>query len=203
MGKAKVKKVKAAGAGVQVVRLHPVIAQADIPPAQARRMVYAVAKVPNPLGEVTVQGDIRQHKACRRVPQYETLFRSRVIDEAAFVVLGWYADRLGLAMSGLFKSCLNNGGSGGGSAFSHTPASVASPEARADIDWARSFMRPGLLPVFDGVMVDEESFAAIGRRLCPDLSEDVARRRTSEMFKLAVVMLCDGIGTKIKLAIAA
>lgn len=203
MGKAKTKKSKAIKVTPNAAGVHPVIAQADIPQAQAARLVYAVTKVPNPLGEVTVQGEIRQHKACRRVPQFETLYRSKVIDEAAFIVLGWYSDRLGLATSGLFKSCLNNSGSGGGSATSHTPASIASTEARADIAWARTFIRPALLPVFDGVMVEEESFAAIGRRLCPDLSEDWAKRRTSAQFKRAVTMLSEGIGALIKLGSAA
>jgi hypothetical protein len=191
-------KIKA-GLLASAARVHPVIAQAALTPEQAARCVYAVAKVANPLGEVTVQGDIRQHKACRRVPMFETLYRSKVIDDAAFIVLGWYADRLGLAMSGLFKSALNVSGSGGGSANSHTPASLAATEARSDIAWARSFIRPGLLPIFDGVMVEEESFAAIGRRLYPNLANGWRERRVSSEYKAAVQMLGEGIGHLIKL----
>lgn len=174
------------------VRVPEVIVQAGLTPEQAARFVHTVATVPNPLGEVTVQGDIRRHKACRRVPQFETLYRSRVIDDAAFIVLGWYAGRLGLGVAGLFKSCLDMTGR----TVVHAPSRV---DARDDLDWARAHILPGLLPVFDGVMHDDESFAAIARRLFPDLSEDWGKRRASGEFKAAVTMLSTGIGHLIKL----
>lgn len=203
MGKATGKK-QISFATAAPAALPPVIAQAQITEAQAARFVHAVATVPNPYGEVTVKGEIRTHKACRRVAQFETLHRSGVIDRAQFVVLEWYSDRLSLASAGLFKSCLSNaGGGGGGSAISHKPSSIASVDARADIEWSRRFIRPGLLPAFDGVMVDEDSFAAIGRRLYTDLSEDTAKRRISAQFKAAVAMLSKGVGGLIKLGSAA
>lgn len=178
------------------VRVPDVIAQAALTPEQARRFDHVVAKVSNPLGEVTIAGDIRQHKACRRVPQFETLWRAKVIDDAAYIVLGWYWRRLGKGGSGLFKSCLDMTG---GRAV-HTPSTV---DARADIDWARSFVRPGLLPVFDGVMADEEPFAEVARRLYPALAIGWAQRRVSAEFKAAVAMMCEGVGNRIRLENAA
>jgi hypothetical protein len=178
------------------VRIPDVIAQAALTPEQARRFDHTVAKVSNPLGEVTIAGDIRQHKACRRVPQFETLWRAKVIDDAAFIVLGWYWRRLGKGGSGLFKSCLDMTG---GRAV-HTPSGI---DARDDIEWARGFVRPGLLPAFDGVMADEETFADVARRLYPALATGWAQRRVSAEFKEAVALLCAGVGHRIRLENAA
>jgi hypothetical protein len=183
-------------ASASAVRLPDVIAQASLTPEQAARFDHVVSKVSNPLGEVTIAGDIRQHKACRRVPQFETLWRAKVIDDAAFIVLGWYWRRLGKGGSGLFKSCLDMTG---GRAV-HTPSGI---DARDDIDWARSFVRPGLLPVLDGVMADEESFADVARRLYPALATGWAQRRVSAEFKEAVALLCAGVGNRIRLENAA
>ncbi len=178
------------------VRVPDVIAQASLTPEQARRFDHVVANVSNPLGEVTIAGDIRRHKACRRVAQFESLWRAKVIDDAAFIVLGWYWRRLGKGEAGLFKSCLDMTGS----RVAHSPSAI---DARADIDWARAFVRPALLPVFDGVMADEETFADVARRLYPALSEDWGKRRVSAEFKAAVAMLCDGVGNRIRLENAA
>jgi hypothetical protein len=176
------------------VALHPVIMQADVPEAQRRRFVHEVATVANPYGEMMQDGQIKQHKACRRVPHFETLYRSRVIDKTVFVVLEWYANRLARAEGGLFKCGLDTSGTGGGSAGSHIPTTMAAMEARSDVTWARGFIPWDLLPAFDGVMAMGETFEAIGARVYPHLCLDRGKRRASSAFKIAANHLLLGCG---------
>ena len=206
MGKATGKGKRGAPKSAPKARLHPVVEQArnaGLPDAQLQRFTHVVALVPNPYGEVTVQGEIRQHKACRRLPHFETLYRSKVIDYPTYAVLDWYSGRLGLAHAGLFKSGLDVSGSGGGSVFSHNPKSVASVEARADVDWALGFVPAGLHAVLDGVMLEGETFEALGPRLYPALSGERARRKAAADFRAAAAALLLGIGHRINQAIAA
>ena len=178
--------------------VHPLILQADIPAEQVRRARYEVSKVPNPHGEfVRRDGTLVRHKAVRRVPHFETLYRSKVVDRTVFVVLEWYAERLALAQSGLFRCGLDVSGGDRGSAHSHVPASHAAVEARSDIAWARGFIPLSLRPSFDGVMEDGDTFEAIGRRVHAGLCIDRARRRASAEFKLAANHLLLGIGARL------
>ena len=204
MGKANAKKKNknrrvSAGGG----NIHPLIQQAASNGARLDRGVYEVASVGNPYGEVMVRGEIRRHKAVRKVPHFETLYRSKVIDRTVFVCLEWYADRFGLAQSGMFKCGLDVSGSGGGSAFTHIPTTQAAMEARSDVDWARGFIPNDLLPVFDGVMEGEDSFTTLGARLYPDHAPAYARTKASSAFKIAANYLLLGIGSRICLATAA
>ncbi len=206
MGKATGRRGRAARKPAPAARMHPVVEQArnaGMPDAQFQRFVHVVAPVPNPYGEVTVQGEIRQHKACRRVPHFETLYRSRVIDYPTYAALDWYAGRLGLAHSGLFKSCLDVSGSGGGSVFSHGPKSAASVEARSDIDWALRFVPADLHAVLNGVVLDGETFEALGSRLHPALSPSRARHKAAASFRAAAAALTVGIRHRIIQVIAA
>lgn len=185
-------KVKATGIGKGNV--HPLIVQAVGNGARLDRGKFEVSKVPNPYGEVMQGDEIRQHKAIRRVPRFETLYRSKVVDRTIFAVLEWYDERLARATGGLFKCALDTAGSGGGTPFTHVPAGVAAVQARDDVDWARGFIPADLLPVFDGVMEDQESFEAIGARVYSSLSLDRAKRKASSAFKLAANYLLLGVG---------
>lgn len=177
--------------------LHPVMQQAISNGARLEHGLFEVTPVPNPHGEVVVRGEIRPHEAVRRVPRFETLYRSRVIDRVVFTVLEWYAARLALAKSGLYRSALDTTGRGGGSPFAHLPAGAAAISAREDIDWARGFIPADLRAAFDGVMEQEESFAAIAARLYPWLSPDSGQRRVSVEFKLAANYLLKGAGPRV------
>lgn len=167
--------------------------QADIVKEQARRFSHVAAVVANPLGEVAIKGEVKQHKACRRMAHFETLYASKVFDRSVFAVLEWYADRLALASSGMFKSALAVGG-GGGSAFAHVPATAAATEARSDVDWARAFIPADLRPAFDGVMADGDTFEAIGARIYANVSPERARKKASSAFKIAANHLLLGCG---------
>lgn len=194
MGKATAKKKnkgKRGSAGIGNV--HPLIAQAASNGARLDRGTYEVTPVQNPYGEVVIRGEVRRHKAVRRVPHFETLYRSKVIDKAVFVCLEWFADRLALAQSGMFKCGLDVSGSGGGSAFTHIPTTQAAMEARSDVDWARGYIPNDLLPVFDGVM-DGGTFETVGRDVYSSLSLDRAKRKASSAFKIAANYLLLGIG---------
>lgn len=177
--------------------LHPVIAQADIPAAQRARFVHEVAAVPNPYGEFVQDGVLRRHKACRRVPHFETLYRAKVIDRHVFVVLEWYDARLARAESGLIRCGLDTSGAGGGTVGTHIPLNLAAMEARADIGWARGFISVDLLPAFDGVMTAGETFEAVGARVYAHLSRDRAKRKASSAFQIAANQLLLGIGHRI------
>ncbi|MBV8973174.1 MAG: hypothetical protein JO290_12885 [Sphingomonadaceae bacterium] len=174
-------------------RLAPVIQQAGLPPEQLQRFVHAVVTVPNPLGEVTIKGEIRQHKAVRRLPHFETLYNAKVIDRTVFVVLEWYAARLALASAGLTRCTLAASGGGGGGGATITRSEVA-VQANADLKWARSFIPHSVINVFDGVMHDDETFESVGHRCYPGLSRDRAKRHASMNFKVAAYRLRLGIG---------
>lgn len=187
---------KSQAAGATVHQLHPVVAAAfaaGMPREQFDRFEHRAAQVPNPLGEATIKGEIRSHKACRRVPTWQSTFGAKGVDRPVLLALAWYDDRLGLAYSGLFKCGLDMTGSGG-NPFSHVPASVASTEARADIDWARSFIPADLWAIFDSMMVDGETFEQIGRRAYPSLSGERSRKKASSAFRIAANHLLLGIG---------
>jgi hypothetical protein len=177
---------------VKVAQVHPLIVQADIPLAQRNRAIYEVAEVANPYGEVMQSGEMRRHKACRKVAHFETLYRSKVFDKTVFVCLEWYDQRLARAEGGLFKCGLDTGG--GGTAQSHIPTTQAAMEARSDVAWARGFIPNDLLPAFDGVMAQGETFEAIGARVYSHLCIDRAQRRASSAFKIAANHLLLGCG---------
>ena len=176
-------------------KLPAVITQAEIPPEQLQRFVHAVVNVANPLGEVTIKGEIRSHKACRRLPHFETLYNSGLIDRTIFVVLEWYAERLALASAGLTRCALSVSGGGGGVA-TITRSEVAMA-ASSDLTWARSFIPHAVINVFDAVMHDGDTFEQAGRRVYPKLSLDRAKRHASMNFKVAAYRLRLGIGHRV------
>lgn len=166
---------------------HPLIVQADITPEQKRRAAYEVAQVPNPYGEVVVRDEVVRHKAVRRVPQFETLYRMGVFDKAepsaraVLVALEWYADQQDLAGSGLYKCGLDV--SGGNSAQTHTPTNMMAMQARSDIARARGFIAPELLPAFDAVMRDGEAFIETARRMHAKRYVRVSVRRARQLLR--------------------
>ncbi|HEY8604712.1 hypothetical protein [Tsuneonella suprasediminis] len=188
---------RAAGAGNGYV--HPIMQQAVSNGARLEpqyfRGTFEVAQVENPYGEVIIRGELRRHKAIRRVPHFETLYRSKVIDRTVFVCLEWYAGRLALAQSGMIRCGLDTSGSGGGSAAHHIPTTEAAMHARSDVAWARGFIPDNdLRAVFDGVMDDGDSFAVVGARVYPNVCADRAKRKASSAFKIAANYLLMGVG---------
>lgn len=204
MGKSKKKnRAKRPAGAVKTGNMHPVLQRAISNGARLDRGKYEVAEVQNPYGEVIIRGEMRRHKAVRRIPHFETLYRSKVIDRTVFTCLEWYAERLGLAQSGLIKCGLDVSGSGGGSAFHHIPTTQAAMEARSDVDWARGFIPDNdLRAVFDGVMGSmeaegDDTFETIGVRVYPSVCSDRAKRRASSAFKIAANYLLAGIGSRV------
>lgn len=185
-------------AGAPQANVHPLIVQADVPREQRERAAYEVSMVPNPYGEVIVNNEPVRHKAVRRVPVFETLYRSKVIDRPLFLCLEWYAANAELAVSGLIKCGLDvsGGGSGRTSAGLHT-ASEASVMARSNIDWARRLIPPQYLAAFDDVMIDGNSFIESARRLCAGRHVRVSVRRqrqvAREQFVKAAEALTEGV----------
>lgn len=168
-------------------RIDEVVLQADLPTSQRERFAYEPTMRPNPLGEVTIKGEIRRHKVCRRIPQYELLFRAKVFDKTVFAALEWFDDKLAMAEKGMTKCALNvtGGGGPGGTTFDEAAA-----WARSDVDWARKHIGD-TLPVFDAVMLQGESFTAIGLARWPRLSPDWSKRRAARDFKTAATKLTD------------
>lgn len=196
MGKSKKKiRSKANPGAVRLGSVHPVLQRAIVNGAKLERGKFEVASVANPDGEVIIRGEVRRHKVVRRVPHFETLYRSKVIDRTVFVCLEWYSDRLGLAQSGLIKCGLDVSG-GGGSAQHHVPLTIAATQARSDVEWARGFIPAPIRPVFDAVM-EGETFEVIGARVWSGLAERTARRKAASAFKIAANHLFLGIGHKI------
>jgi hypothetical protein len=184
--------------GRQNPPVHPLILQAQSNGAKLDRGTYEVAYVENPHGEVIIRGELRRHNAVRRVPHFETLYRSKVIDRTVFACLEWYSDRLAMAQSGLIKCGLDVSGTGGGSAFNHIPTTEAAIEARSDVRWARGFIPDNdLRRVFDGVMDDGDTFEAIGANVYPLICLDRAKRKASSSFKIAANYLLLGIGKRV------
>jgi hypothetical protein len=183
--------------------MHPVLQRAISNGARLDRGKFEVASVENPYGEVIIRGELRRHKAVRRIPHFETLYRSKVIDRTVFACLEWYSDRLGLAQSGLIKCGLDVSGTGGGSAFHHIPTTQAAMEARSDVDWARGFIPDNdLRQVFDGVMgsmdaAGDDTFETIGVQVYPSVCSDRAKRKASSAFKIAANYLLAGIGARV------
>lgn len=204
MTKAKKKNRARRAAGAMAAgNMHPVLRQAFSNGARLDRGTYEVAEVQNPYGEVIIRGEIRRHNAVRRVPRFETLYRSKVIDRTVFACLDWYADRLAMAQSGLIKCGLDVSGSGGGSAFHHVPTTQAAMEARSDVDWARGYIPDNdLRRVFDGVMGSleaegDDTFETIGAQVYPNVCSDRAKRKASSAFKIAANYLLAGIGARV------
>lgn len=204
MGKSKKKnRAKRPAGAVKTGNMHPVLQRAISNGARLDRGKYEVAEVQNPYGEVIIRGEMRRHKAVLRIPHFETLYRSKVIDRTVFTCLEWYAERLGLAQSGLIKCGLDVSGSGGGSAFHHIPTTQAAMEARSDVDWARGFIPDNdLRAVFDGVMGSmeaegDDTFETIGVRVYPSVCSDRAKRKASSAFKIAANYLLAGIGSRV------
>lgn len=192
-------KAKVPGLG----NMDPVLQQTIAVGARLDRGTFEIARVENPHGEVIIRGEMRRHKVVRRVPRFETLYRTKVIDRNVFAVLDWYWQRLGLAQSGLVKCQLDTSGRGGGTMGSHAGQSEAAMAARSDITWARGFIPDNdLRRVFDGVMgslEDEggDSFEMVGARVYMGISADRAKRKASSAFKIAANHLLAGIGAQV------
>lgn len=198
MGKRKHKRAAGAKGSNGLGNMHPIMKQAISSGARLDRGTFEVVGVANPYGEVIIRGEVRRHKAVRRVPHFETLFRSKLIDQSSFDALAWYADRLSLSQSGLIKCGLDVSGSGGGSAFHHVPTTQAALEARSDVRWARGFLKgTDVIRVFDGVMDDGATFEVIGAEVFPNVCLDRAKRKASAAFKLGVQQLLSGIGPRV------
>lgn len=184
--------------GAGMGNIHPLIVQAAGNGAQLTRGEYEVASVPNPYGEVVVRDELVRHKAVRRVPHFETLYRSKVIDRQMFACLEWYSDRAELAGSGLIRCGLDVSGSGGGgSAHAHIPTGEAALWARRDVDWARGLIPRDCLAAFDNVMTEGVSFIESARRICADryvrTSVERQRRVAREQFVKATQALVIGV----------
>ncbi len=192
-----------AAGGAYAGNVHPVLQRALANGARLARGKFEVAPIANPDGEVIIRGEVRRHKAVRRIPHFETLYRSKVIDRTVFACLEWYSDRLGMAQSGLIKCGLDTSGTGGGSAFHHVPTTEAAMHARSDVDWARGFIPDNdLRAVFDGVMGSMEAegdatFETIGVKVYPSVCADRAKRKASSAFKIAANHLLAGIGSRV------
>lgn len=177
---------------------HPIMLQAVASGARLDRGTFEVAEVANPFGEVIIRGEMRRHKAVRRVPHFELLYRSNVIDRAVFACLEWYDARLAAANTGMIKCGLDVSGGGGGSPQHHIPLSQTALEGRSDVAWARGHIPDNdLRLVFDGVMEDGDTFEVIGARVYPQLCLDRAKRRASTAFKIAANHLLLGVGARV------
>lgn len=184
-------KAKAPGLG----NMHPVVQQAIGNGARLDRGTFEVASIENPLGEVVIRGELRRHKAVRRVPRFETLYRTKVIDRTVFACLEWYWQRLGLAQSGLVKCQLDTSGRGGGVVSAHAGPGEAAMAARSDVTWARGYIPDNdLRRVFDAVMEQGETFEEAGARVYAHVHPDRAKRKASTAFKLAANHLLAGVG---------
>lgn len=195
--KQKTKRARVGRIAAPKATVHPLIVQAASNGAQLHRGAYEVAPVPNPYGEVkTRDGDVARHKAVRRVPHFETLYRSKVIDRPVFACLEWYADRAELAQSGLIKCGLDVSG-GGGAATSHVPINEMAAWARRDVDWARGLIPRDCLSAFDSVMVDGVSFIESARRIVAQryvrTSVERQRRVARQQFVKAAMALAEGV----------
>ncbi|MEO0033538.1 MAG: hypothetical protein RIS94_3296 [Pseudomonadota bacterium] len=177
-------------------RIDPMIAQADIPAAQMARGEYDIAAVPNPHGEVYVNGALKQHRAVRKVPHYQTLYRAGTIDRQTYNVLDWYAARLSLAESGMF-GCALSGEVGNRRAAGSVSIDHAAMQARFDVKWAAGEIGQGLFEVFDAVMRDELTFVEIARRACAHrhvrASVRTERRNQQRAFLKASKRLVDAV----------
>lgn len=188
--------------GAIAVPVHPLVAQALANGAQLDRGKFEVAKVENPYGEVLIRGEMRRHNAVRRVPHFEALYRSKVIDRNVFVCLEWYAERLAVLDGGMFKSALDDSGGSGGNAASHIPTNEARMMALSDLEWARGFIPQGdaglvQRRVFDRVMNCEETFEQVAPHVFPQLCLDRGKRKASSAFKIAANYLLLGIGPRV------
>lgn len=178
--------------------VHPLIVQAEIPAAQRERFDHEVAVVANPYGEVVQAGEFRRHKAVRRVPHFEALYRRKAFDRTVFTALEWYAGQWAQAQAGMFKCGLDTSGVGG-STSSHIPTSEARMQASSNIEWALSAIPGDARYVFMAVMHDEATFDEAARVLYPSISADAGKRKASAMFKLAANYLLLGVGGPLRL----
>lgn len=210
MGKAtKSKKIRQAPQGMPAKAEHPMIAQADIPNAQRSHRTFEVARVPNPLGEAVIGGEVRQHKVVRVKPSFQELFERRVFDRVRIegyaspvalimAALEWYDQRLDVAQSGMVRCGIAQAGSAGGGEGVAMPSSLAAMEARSDVAWTRGLIPPELLPAFDAVMIEQERFAETARRQCANryvrVSVERQRKRLAEQFNQATAIFAEAWG---------
>lgn len=205
----KSKKIRQAASRAPVKAAHPMVAQADIPAAQRARRAYEVAKVPNPLGEAVIGGEVRQHKVVRVKPAFRELFERRVFDRVKVLgyaspvalimaALEWYDQRLDVAQSGMVRCGIAEAGSGGGGDGLAMPTSLAAMEARSDVAWVRGLIPAELLAAFDAVMIEQERFAETARRQCAHryvrVSVERQRKRLAEQFNQAAAIFAEAWG---------
>ncbi|HEX7853838.1 MAG TPA: hypothetical protein VF503_09100 [Sphingobium sp.] len=173
---------------------------------QLARGVFEVVEVPCPSVGMTQNREPARSSAVRRIASYELLCRrggfSRPDDpnHAARikVVLDWYASRVALAGSGLFKSPLASVDSNAGVSPMGAPARAeVAAYASSEIAWADSHIRPELLPTFRAIMVDDLSLTEIVVRAANGRSAAHMIRVTSAAFKAAAEMLLVNAGNAI------
>lgn len=173
---------------------HPLVTQANPTPELIARGRIEVVDVPNPYGEVIVNGEPRRHRAVKRQPAYVTLHRIGVIDRQTLGALEWYAGRLDRASSGIYRCGL--GDARGGAATSHIPVSEAMIQASRDIDWARGLIPADCLRAFDMVMIEDMTFSESARREAAGryVRASVRRRRAvlAGQFRAAAQALLEG-----------
>lgn len=206
---AKTKKISKTTRRASAPAVHPMVAQADIPAAQRAGRAYEVAKVPNPLGEAIIGGEVRQHKVVRVKPAFRELFERRTFDKvriagyaspAALIMaaLEWYDARLDVAQSGMTRCGIAALTGTGGDGSPAMPTSQAAMEARSDVQWVRRLIPADLLPAFDAVMIEGERFAETARRQCAHryvrVSVERQRRRLAEQFIAATAIFAEAWG---------
>lgn len=202
MGKATKPKKAQRAAGNLAGKVHPLIAQADIPAVQRKGRAYEVAKVPNPHGEAIVRGEVRQHQAVRVKPAFRELFERKTFDKVKvgdhphpraliMAALEWYDARLDVAQSGMTRCGIAALASAGGAGIA-MPTTQAAMEARSDVAWVRSRIPVEVLGAFDAVMVEGERFAETARRQCANrhvrVSVERQRKRLAKQFLQAVAV---------------
>lgn len=156
---------------------------------------FAEATVPNPLGEVVVNGAPRQHRALRRVRPYAALYHAGTIGRAEMAALEWFDDQAARAESGMVRCALGAMGQGGGGGESGAALPISDMVLRAasEVAWAHGVIGADLLPVFTAVMQDELTLIDAARRQCAGrylrVSVRHRRRQLARDFKAAAARL--------------
>lgn len=162
-----------------------VIVQANPPEAQRARFTFVAVETANPLPQSAIQGKVKTHRACKRLPAYAAI---RGLSGETVAVLEWYDKKLGVARSGMtMDSLLKANSPGGGAGMSHPEAAAM---AWSDLDWAKSHIMDGLT-TFVRVMELDETLTEIGNG--SRAREDRARSE----FKLAASWLLLGVGSRV------
>ncbi len=183
-------------AGASMAGVHPVIVQADIPAAQRARRTFEVVKVPNPFGEVTQDGEIRQHSAVKVRKGWRALKASTGVCNDTYRVLEWLEDQMEMAEGGMVRCALDFSG-GGGCPSTHVPCSMRATDARSEVDWALGFVSALERRVITLMMGTGLTFAAAGGAIWPQLNADVSARKASTVLKLAAVRLLAQCGARV------